>query len=62
MGAESTFALTPLLPTWLFAVAPTDPATYAAISILFLLAALLVCVIPTRMAMRVDPMTALRWE
>jgi putative ABC transport system permease protein len=61
-GLAVTFALTRLLRTWLFGVAPTDPATFAVISILFLLVALLACVIPARRAMRVDLMTALRWE
>jgi len=47
---------------WLFHVKTTDPATYAAVGILFVCIALLACYLPARRATNVDPMTALRHE
>lgn len=46
----------------LYHLKPTDPATYAAVGILFLSLALLACYVPTRRAANVDPMTILRHE
>jgi len=46
----------------LYHLKPTDPATYAAVGILFLSLALLACYVPTRRATNVDPMTILRHE
>jgi len=46
----------------LYHVKPTDPATYAAVGILFLSIALLACYVPARRATNVDPMTILRHE
>ncbi len=55
-----------VLSKWIAAslhnLSPTDPLTYAAISALLILVALLACWIPARRAARVDPMIALRCE
>ncbi|HEX5081037.1 MAG TPA: ABC transporter permease [Blastocatellia bacterium] len=61
-GLAGALALTRLLKTFLFGVSPTDPLTFAVISLLLLLVALLACWIPARRAAKVDPMMVLRNE
>jgi len=51
-----------VMSSFLFEVAPTDPLTFAVVSVLLLGAALLACYIPARRATTVDPMSALRQE
>ena len=53
---------TPAMASQLYGVGPTDPKTLAAVPILLLLVAFLACVGPARRAMRVDAVTALRYE
>ncbi len=50
------------MESFLVGISPTDPATFAGISLLFAAVAGLACYIPARRAARVDPMTALREE
>jgi putative ABC transport system permease protein len=62
LGLAGAFALTRFLAVLLFEVTPTDAATYAIVSALIVLVSILACLIPSRRATRVDPLSALRHE
>ena len=62
LGLIGALAVTRVLQKSLFEVTPTDPATLVAVSGVLLLVALIAGLAPTRRAMRIDPMTALRSE
>ena len=62
LGIFAAAILTRFMTSLLFGVEPTDPLTFGCVAVLLACAALAACWIPARRAMRVDPMTALRYE
>jgi putative ABC transport system permease protein len=62
VGVVLALAASQLLRSVLRGVSPTDPATFAGTVLILIAAGVLGCVVPARRAMRVDPMTALRYE
>jgi putative ABC transport system permease protein len=54
--------LTKLLASLLYGTSPTDPLTFAAIPVVFLLVAAMACFVPARQATSIDPLMALRQE
>jgi putative ABC transport system permease protein len=62
IGLASAVVVTRLMASELYAVSPLDPLTYLAVAMVMAAVAFLACYVPTRRAMRVDPVIALRYE
>lgn len=61
-GIVAALALTRFMSNWLYGAKPTDPITYAVVSLALTSVAFTACYIPARRAARVNPVTALRDE
>ncbi|HXZ18632.1 MAG TPA: ABC transporter permease [Candidatus Acidoferrales bacterium] len=62
LGLAGSLLATRLIASQLHGVRPTDPVTFAGVTLLLAAVALAACWIPARRAMRVDPLVALRYE
>jgi putative ABC transport system permease protein len=62
LGLIAAFWLTRLLRSQLFEVSPADPLVFTGVVLLLAAVALVACLLPAVRAMRIDPMTALRYE
>jgi len=61
-GLAASLAVTQVLTNQLEGISPRDPATYASVILVILVAGLAACWFPAMRATRIDPMTALRFE
>jgi putative ABC transport system permease protein len=61
-GVIAAIVLSRVLRSFLFEVEPADPLTLIGVGLLFSGVALLACWAPTRRAVKVDPLEALRYE
>jgi ABC-type antimicrobial peptide transport system permease subunit len=62
LGLAGAFGLTRLLSKFLFGVKPSDPLAFSIVAATLIVVTLLAAFVPTRRAMRVDPVVALRQE
>jgi putative ABC transport system permease protein len=60
LGILAAMAMTRLIASELHGVSPLDPPTYMAVAITMLIVTFAACYVPTRRAMRVDPLIVLR--
>jgi putative ABC transport system permease protein len=62
LGAVGAFALTRLIKSLLFGVAPFDVTTFVVVSVALGMVALLASYLPARRATKIEPLVALRNE
>jgi ABC-type antimicrobial peptide transport system permease subunit len=62
LGIAGAYGLTRLLAKFLFGVKPSDPLAFSIVASTLIVVTLLAGLVPTRRAMRVDPIVALRQE
>lgn len=62
IGLVGAIGAARLWSAYLFGIAPLDPLTFVAVSVIVSLVALVACYVPARRATKVDPLVALRYE
>ena len=62
LGLAGTLALSRVLRRMVIQITPTDPLTFAAITLLLTVVSIAACLVPARKATQVDPVVALRAE
>jgi ABC-type antimicrobial peptide transport system permease subunit len=62
VGAIGALALGRVISSLIYAVKPSDPITFAAVTAVLCLIAFLACMVPAYRATKVDPAVALRSE
>ena len=62
VGLAVSLLATPVLQSMLINLPPTDPITFAGVSGLLIVIALVACYAPARRATRIDPIATLRAE
>jgi len=62
VGLACALIVSRLMAGLLYGVRPTDPPTFAGVALALVASALLACYLPARRAVRIDPMTALRYD
>jgi ABC-type antimicrobial peptide transport system permease subunit len=62
VGLSVAMAVTRLLSSLLYGISPTDPLTYAAVSVFVALVVVTAFYIPARRATKINPLDALRYE
>ncbi len=62
LGLAGALILTRLLESLLYGVSPTDPFTFLAVIVTIGIVSAIACYVPAHLAMRVDPLEALRAE
>jgi ABC-type antimicrobial peptide transport system permease subunit len=62
VGVAGALALTRSMTSFLYGVRPSDPLTFAAVSLLLVAAAVVATYLPARRAARTDPLVALRGQ
>jgi len=62
IGLVGAFFLSKVMRSLLVAITPSDPVTFATITVILIVVATAACLLPARRATRVDPLIALRAE